>query len=96
MRRKYGLSSHGYEVDVYLEPASTGYAGVGQATDFSGGDWATIHYMTPSAPEWAEARRQGRTTGLGRPFNRHYHAETLEYITLARERVTREKPEGLY
>ena len=98
MREKYGLARHGYEVDVYLEPAPTSRAGVGLATIISGSDRAEIHYMTPSAPAWKEARRQGATTGLGRPFDNHYHAKTLvhEYVSLAHTRLTVEKPEGFH
>ena len=102
MREKYGINSHGYEVYVYLEPAPTGYAGVGRAVIFTWGSndneqrFATIHYMTPSAPAWEEARRQGSTTSIGRPFDDHYHAKTLmhEYVTVGHQAAKRSKESG--
>lgn len=98
MRRKYNLPRHGFEVSVFLEPEPTSYAGVGKAVIFSGSTEATIIYLTPSARAWSEARRQGRTTNVGAPYDAHHHAKTLvhEYITLAHQRITTDKPRGFY
>ena len=100
MLDKYEISTHGVDVDVYLEPKPTGHAGVGRALIYTQGSQeersATIFYMTPSAPEWEQARRQGWTTGIGRPFDDHYHAKTLthEYVTVAHQYLRNGKDTG--
>ena len=55
-----------------------------------------IHYLTPSAPAWEEARRRGTTTGIGLPFDDDYHAQVLmhEYITVGHIQISANKPRG--
>ena len=100
MLDKYSVGTHGVTVNIYLEPAPTGYVGVGRAVIYTHEDQddrqAEIHYMTPSSPAWEQARREGWTTGIGRPFDDHYHAKTLvhEYVTIAHQHVRKRKDSG--
>ena len=100
MRNKYGVSRHGYDVAVYLEPRPTGWAGVGRAVILTWGSsqerQACIYYLTPSAPDWEEAGRRGATTNVGLPFDNDRHAATLthEYVTIAQSVVKDTKPRG--
>ena len=97
MLDKYGIRRHGYDIVVYLCPAPTPDADVGHATlNCCSQNAGKIHYLTPSAPAWEEARENGITTCLGQPFDNDYHAKTLvhEYITVAHTRISEDKTLG--
>lgn len=88
MRSKYGVSADGYFISLYLHPAPTNGAGVGQATLnccpsalTNGKRTGTIQYLSPSAQAWKDTRS---TTSLGLPFDDNYHAKVLmsEYIPI--------------
>ena len=93
MLDKYGLQRHGYDISVYLPPAPTSYAGRGLSTlvccrsDGTG----EIHYLTPSAPAYGEG-----SLGTLRLSANDYHSKTLvhEYVTVAHQRVSENKPRG--
>ena len=93
MLDKYGLQRHGYDISVYLPPAPTPNAGRGQSTLICCRSDGTgeIHYMTPSAPAYGEG-----TLGTLRLSADDYHSKTLmhEYVTVAHQRVSKNKPRG--
>ena len=94
---RYFLWEHEYDISVYLHPTPTSRAGVGLATLLCCSQNAgEIHYLTPSAPAWEEARRRGTTTGIGLPFDDDYHAQVLmhEYITVGHIQISANKPLG--
>ena len=97
MLEKYGLQRHGYHISVYLHPAPARRAGVGLAALLCcSQNTGEIHYLTPSAPAWEEAQRNGSRTSLGMPFDDDYHAAVLvhEYITVGYTRISADKPRG--
>ena len=93
MADKYGIKNHGISLKVYLHPATSRYASRGLATLLccTSDKKGTIHYMTPSSPDYGT----GTLGGLQlRPDD--YHAKTLihEYISVGHERVTERKGGG--
>ena len=87
MARKYGITNHGYDVDVYWHPESNEFAsrstsGICTRGSLDGTQWfGTIHVLALSSPDW-----EGRMT---RGYLIHRYARILvhEYVTIGHKLV---------